>query len=518
MKPDPVRLEVFHHLLAAISEECGALLQTSAISPNIRERWDFSCSLFDGKSRLVAQAAHIPVHLGSAADSVRAARELLDLEPGDVVILNDPYAGGTHLPDVTMVRPIFEKGRGEPIFFAVCRAHHADIGGSVPGSMGVARDLVAEGLVIPPVKLRRAGKLDEELLRFICANVRGPEERRIDFQAQEAALELAERRLLALCKEHGSKTVMAYAEHLMDYSERLGRSLLAAIPAGEYKAREQMDDDGMGGGPFTLRLNLRVGRGKLRFDYRGSAGQAEGGINANRSIVLAASLYVFRCLCPARLPTNEGLFRLLEIQTDPGSILDPYSPAPVAGGNVETSQRLVDLGLQAMAKALPKQIPASSAGTMSNLTFGSTREPAFASYETLPGGSGAGPDYAGASVCQTHMTNTRNTPVEEAELCMPLRIKSLSVRRGSGGAGRFAGGDGLIKEVELQSACSMSLFAERHASGPPGLRGGSPGKPGVAYLIREGRRKRLPAKISQSLQAGDILRIETPGGGGWGRR
>lgn len=517
MHPDPVRLEVFHQLLASVCEEAGALLQRSAISPNIRERRDYSCALFDGDGQLIAQAAHIPVHLGSAGDSVAAARARLDLESGDVVILNDPYAGGTHLPDITMVRPVFDGRSKQPRFFVVCRAHHADVGGSAPGSMAVAHDLIAEGLVIPPVKLRRAGHLDQDLLRLLCANVRSPEERRIDLQAQEAALELAERRIMALCREHGAEQVRAYSRHLMDYSERLGRSLLSEIPRGKYTAVEHMEDDGMGFGPFALRLRLRVDSSHLDFDYRGSAKQARGGINANRSIVMAASIYAFRCLCPARLPTNEGLFRLLSIHTDPGSILDPTPGSPVAGGNVETSQRLVDLCLQAFAKALPKRIPASSAGTMSNFTIGASEPEPFASYETLPGGAGAGPGWAGSSVLQTHMTNTRNTPIEEAELVAPLRVTTLTVRRGSGGRGRHRGGDGLIKEIEVNQEVTISLFAERHRRGAPGLFGGHAGKPGKASVIRGGRSRRLQAKTTERLVPGDRVRIETPGGGGWGK-
>ncbi len=515
MAVDPVRLEVFQHLLAAVCEESGALLRRTAISPNIRERLDFSCALFDAEARLVAQAAHIPVHLGSAADSVRAAVAALDFEPGDVAILNDPYAGGTHLPDVTMVRPIFLDSKRRPRFFAVNRAHHADIGGSVPGSMGVAADLIAEGLVIPPIKWRTADGHNRDIVTLLIANVRAPGERLVDFQAQDASLLLAERRMAKLVDEHGLSTTKAYCGHLMDYSERIAASVIAKIPKGEFKAEDRMADDGMGNGPFTIRLSVRNRGGRLLFDFRGSSPEAAGGINANRSIVLSACVYVLRCLCPGRLPTNEGLFRRIEIKTDRGSIVDPRPPAPVAGGNVETSQRLVDVALSALSRALPDIIPAASAGTMSNLTLGN-RE--FTFYETLPGGAGAGPKVSGVSGVQTHMTNTRNTPVEELEQQYPVEVCSLTIRRNSGGRGKHRGGDGIVKELRLLAPAVASVFADRHEEGPPGLRGGAEGKTGRIQLTRDGRTRRLASKGSTDLRSDDVLRVETPGGGGWGKR
>ena len=515
MRPDPVRLQVLQQLLAAICEESGALLQRTAISPNIRERRDFSCALFDAAGQLVAQAAHIPVHLGSAGDSVAAVRAELELHPGDVAILNDPYAGGTHLPDVTMVRPVFLGRGGGPQFFLVNRAHHADVGGAVPGSMGVARDLYAEGLVIPPVKLRQRGRRVSDVMRLIGANVRGADERYVDFQAQDAALLLAEKRLRALLKEHGRRTVDAYCGHLMDYADSLLGQALKAIPAGRYRARDAMEDDGTGGGPFQIQLELTAGRGRVTFDFRRTAPQARGGINANRSIVMAACVYVLRCLCPAHCPTNQGLYRRLRLRTTKGTLVDPLPPAPVAGGNVETSQRLVDVCLAALQKALPDRMPAASAGTMSNLSLGGN---GFAFYETLPGGAGASARQPGSSATQTHMTNTRNTPVEELELRYPVRMESLTVRRGSGGSGRHRGGDGVLKELSVLADCTVTLFADRHRVGPPGSHGGGPGRVGRAHLRHHGRLRRLPAKGTWELEPGDALRLKTPGGGGWGRR
>ena len=513
-QPDPVRLEVFHSLLAAVCEEAGGRLQRSAVSPNIRERRDFSCAMFDREGRMVSQAAHIPVHLGSATDSVAAVRESLDLAPGDVAVLNDPYRGGTHLPDVTMVCPLFLAGSRRPDWYLVNRAHHADIGGSTPGSMGVAMDLIAEGPVLPPVLLRRRGVIQEGVMSLIRANVRGPDERILDFQAQEASLGLAGERLAGMAETYGQQVLQRYAGHLMDYAERIVKKVLREIPTGEFKAVDAMEDDGLGNGPFPIRLRLKVSRTGLTFDYRGSAPQAQGGINANPSIVLAAAIYVLRCLCPERLPTNEGLYRLVRVITEKGTIVDPRPPAAVAGGNVETSQRLVDLGLSALGKALPGRIPASSAGTMSNLCVGGE---GFTFYETLPGGAGAGPAGPGASVLQTHMTNTRNTPIEELESHQPLRVTRLTVRVGSGGAGRHRGGDGLVKELEALAPMILTFLGERHVLEPAGAAGGRPGRTGRLTLVSKGRRRRLPAKTTVSLSPGDRVCIETPGGGGFGR-
>lgn len=519
-RPDPVRLEVYNQLLAAVCEEAGALLQRAAISPNIRARGDFSCALFDARARLCAQAAHIPVHLGSARDSVRAVCAHLELEPGDVALLNDPFAGGTHLPDLTMVRPVFLTRGRAPEFFVVVRAHHADVGGAVPGSMGAARDLLAEGLVLPPVKVRARGAPVRDVLRMVAANVRGSDERMADLRAQEAALLCAEQRLCELVREHGLVTIRAYTGHLMDYAERMVRAVLRDIPRGPHRAVDAMEDDGAGGGPFPIRLSITVERGCMTFDFRGTAAQARGGINANPSIVLAACVYVLRCLCPERLPTNDGVFRCVRVVTERGSLVDPVPPAPVAGGNVETSQRLVDVALRALQRALPQRIPAASAGTMSNLSIGG-RAPdrgEFAFYETLPGGAGASAHRAGTSGVQTHMTNTRNTPLEELELCYPVHVRGLTLRRGSGGRGRFRGGDGVVKEIELRAPATVSVFAERQHEGPSGARGGGAGRPGRVTIARGGRARRVPGKGSHDVAAGDVVRIETPGGGGFGRR
>lgn len=516
---DPVRLEVFHHLLSAFCEEAGVRLMRSAISPNIRERADFSVAIFDRRGRLIAQAAHIPVHLGSAGDAVAAVRAALPLAPGDVALLNDPYAGGTHLPDLTMVRPVFLPGQRVPEWYVVNRAHHADVGGASPGSMAIAADLHAEGLVLPPVHWRRAGKRQRDLAAVFARNVRGADERLVDLAAQEASLLRLEQRLCAAAAEHGIAVLRAAQEQLCRYSERAGRALLRQLGDGTFRARDCLEDDGFGRGPLWLDLVLRLRGGRAEFDWRGTDDQAGGGVNANRSIVLAACVYVLRCLCPDRLPTNDGLFRLVRLRTRPGSLVDPVSPAPVAGGNVETSQRLVDVVFAAFAASAPDRVPAASAGTMSNLAFGGRRADGgtFTSYETLPGGAGATRTHPGQAAIQTHMTNTRNTPVEEIERRYPVRVRKLALRRGSGGRGARRGGDGLHKELQALAPLSASFLGERHRTAPPGLAGGGPGRRGELLLVRAGRRRRLPAKTTVSLLPGDLLVVRTPGGGGHGR-
>lgn len=529
--PDPVRLEVFHQLFAALCEEAGALLQRAAISPNIRERRDFSVALFDGEARMVAQAAHIPVHLGSAGDAVRAVQECLELGPGDVALVNDPYQGGTHLPDITAVRPVFSGSAATPSWFLVCRAHHADVGGASPGSMASGRDLHAEGLVLPPVLLRRAGRVNGDLLRLLLANVRAPGEREGDLRAQEACLERMERRIQELHLQHGNDTMQAYGGHLIDYTSRIVAARLRELPRGVFSVADRLDGDGLGNGPFAIRLDLTLdGRG-LRCDWRRSANAAPGSVNANRSIAMAAAVYGLRCLCPGRLPTNEGLFRHVEVLTRPGSLLQPHRPAPVAGGNVETSQRLVDTVLAALARALPKAIPAASAGTMTNLTLGGRRataaggEESYTHYETLPGGAGAGPSGPGASGLQTHMTNTRNTSVEEMERRMPVHVAGLTIVRGSGGKGARPGGDGLRKRVVALEPMRASWLAERHTSQPAGAAGGGPGRSGRCALLRGMGLDQVPSRSGKTLldkagvelAPGDMLTVETPGGGGHGR-
>ncbi len=518
---DPIRLSVFHELFTALAEEMGEVLHGTAPSVNIRERRDYSCALFDERGRLVSQAAHIPVHLGSAGLSVDAVRRHA-LEDGDAWLLNDPYAGGTHLPDLTLVTPVYLPGKaleGLP-WFLVNRAHHSDIGGSQPGSMAPAADLPAEGLRIPPLPLIRRGEWQESLLQMILANTRTPDLRLGDLRAQVEANRLGERRLRELWSEQGAASCREAVDALLDYSARLLASSLQSLRAGRHRAVAMLEGDGVEDGDLNLRLELEVVEGHLRFDFAETDDQGPGCLNANPAITHAAVLYCLRCLAPADLPTNGGLLRDVEILTRKGSLCDPRFPAAVAGGNVETSQRLVDLCFAALGKA-GARVPAESSGTMNNLSLGGfdhARGQAFAIYETIGGGAGAMDGLPGASAVQTHMTNTRNTPIEDLELTHPIVVEKYTVRRGSGGkaSGRkrtgvgARGGDGLIKRIRSRERLQVSLLSERRRIAPTGREGGGPGRVGRQTV----QGKPFPSKVSFVLEAGETLEIQTPGGGG----
>jgi len=513
---DPVRLAVFRHLFAAVSDEMGVVLGRSSFSPNIKERRDYSCGVFDGGGRLAAQAAHIPVHLGSMPMSVDAALADLELGPGDVAILNDPFRGGTHLPDVTMVSAVWIDGR--PVFHLANRAHHADVGGARPGSMSLRRSIYEEGFRMPPVHLVKAGEVQRDVLTLLLANVRTPEEREGDIAAQRASLAAGERRLVTLASKYGTDLLTRAAGELMDYSERMLVSRLKDLPAGSFAAEDRMDDDGLSDDAVPIRVKLSAARGKITVDFTGTAPQTAGGVNANRAVTLSAVLYVLRCLLPGSVPSNDGLLRPLTLVTEPGTLVHALPPAAVAGGNVETSQRIVDVVLRALAKALPDVVPASSAGTMCNLSIGGAAADggAFSYYETIAGGAGAGPSRPGTGGVQTHMTNTRNTPVEALEHAYPMLVTVSRLRDGSGGAGERRGGDGVVREIEALVPCRASLLADRAKNGPPGLAGGGDGRPSRFRVKRRGRWEELPSKANVDLEAGDRLRIETPGGGGHG--
>lgn len=521
MRPDPVQLEVFHHRVAAIAEEMGAALVRSSFSPNIKERRDLSCAVFDGDGEMVAHAAHIPVHLGSTPLSVRAAIDRGPMQRGDVIILNDPFMGGTHLPDVTMVCPVFHGRGARPVAYVANRAHHADIGGMSPGSMPLATEIFQEGLRIPPVRIVRAGCVDEDVLALLLANVRGARERQGDLRAQIAALEIGTQRVHELLKTMGASPAKASMKALQDYSERLTRAVLRSIPAGEYAARDVLDDDGCGAERIPIRVRIRIGGGRALFDFAGSSPQVRGGVNANRAVTLAAVFYVVRCLAPHPIPANAGILRPVRLETPAGSVVDARFPAAVAAGNVETSQRLVDVLLRALARAVPDRIPAASNGSMNNVAIGGL-DPAsgeqFAYYETIAGGAGAGPLRAGLSGVHTHMTNTLNTPIEALEGYYPLRVRHYGLRRGSGGRGRHAGGEGVVREIELLAPAQVSLLTERRSSRPYGLAGGEAARTGENVLLRQGRRRSLPAKLTLDALAGDRIVLATPGGGGWGPR
>ncbi|WP_298037254.1 hydantoinase B/oxoprolinase family protein [uncultured Desulfuromonas sp.] len=516
---DPIRLEVLKNRFASLTEEMGAALMRTAFSPNIKERRDFSCALFDREGEMVAQAAHIPVHLGSMPLSVAAALGRADLAPGDMVLLNDPYRGGTHLPDVTLVTPVFF-GEERPAFYLANRAHHADVGGMTAGSLPLSTEIFQEGLRIPPVKIVRGGKIDRELLAMVLANVRTPVEREGDLTAQIAANRTGERRLREIVEGCGLEETEGYCRALLDYGARMMEEVVAAIPDGSYAFEDLLDDDGAGLENIPVRCTVTIRGKEAVVDFSKCAPQVPGCLNAVRAITLSAVFYVFRLLAPEEVPGNAGCMRPIGVRTKPGTVADCTFPAAVAGGNVETSQRLVDVLLGALAQALPERIPAASCGSMNNLTVGGAAPGGelFAYYETVAGGAGGGPAGEGASGIQTHMTNTLNTPVEALEHAYPLRVRRYALRVGSGGPGRHRGGDGVTKEIELLAPARITLIGERRRTAPYGLQGGGPGRKGRNCLIRDGRERKLPGKCSIDVRAGDRLRVETPGGGGWGVR
>ena len=518
---DSIKLEIFRSLYSSVAEEMGVSLRRTAFSPNIKERRDYSCAVFDGQGRLIAQGDHMPVHLGSMPMSVRAAIEHCPMEPGDVVILNDPYAGGTHLPDVTLVTTVYDsKVSKKPLFYVSNRAHHADIGGSTPGSMGSATEIYQEGIRIPPIRIVRRGELDRDLFSLLLANVRGRKEREGDFAAQIGALEVGRARLLEIVERYGFREANDYARHLVEYAARLMRRRLAQVTDGVYDARDFLDDDGETDTPVLIRVRIEISGESATVDFTGSAPQVQGPINAVEAITVSAVYYVFRCLIPGEVPASAGILEPLEIIAPAGTIVNALPPSPVAGGNVETSQRIVDVLLKALARAVPDIIPAASQGTMNNLTIGGWDprfDVEFAYYETIAGGMGARPSADGISAVHTHMTNSLNTPIEALEYAYPMRIRRYQIRRGSGGKGRHRGGDGVIREVELLTDARVSLLSDRRKIPPYGLHGGEPGALGQAELIHpNGSRKRLPGKFSISARKGDRIVIKTPGGGGCG--
>ncbi|MGE4298086.1 MAG: hydantoinase B/oxoprolinase family protein [Desulfovibrionaceae bacterium] len=525
---NPILLEVFKNRFSSIAEEMGVTLMRTAFSPNIKERRDFSCAIFDAAGEMIAQAAHIPVHLGSMPLSVQAAIAAVPMRPGDMVILNDPFKGGTHLPDITLVAPVFEENpdgsipdKAAPAFYVANRAHHADVGGMAAGSMPLSTSLFQEGVIIPPLTFVRGGKINEDLKTFFLNNVRTPEEREGDFAAQVMANVTGVRRTRELMRKYGRDMASAYAGHLLDYAETLVRATIRAIPDGVYAFADFLDDDGLGTKDIPIRLRLTVADDTATLDFTDSGDQVPGSVNAVRAITLSATLYCFRALIPGNVPANSGCLRPLTVVTRPGSIVDARFPAAVAGGNVETSQRLVDVILGALAQAMPGRIPAASQGTMNNVTIGGTdprNGKPFAYYETLAGGMGASAHLPGASAVHAHMTNTLNTPIEALEYAYPFLVTEYAVRRGSGGAGAQRGGDGMIRAIRLLGEAEATVLSERRVRGAYGLAGGEPGAPGRNTVSRaDGRLETMPGKCTTTLRPGDTLRIETPAGGGYGK-
>ena len=518
---DPILLEIFRNLFYAVAEEMGVTLCRTAFSPNIKERRDYSCAVFDGEGHMVAQGEHMPVHLGSMPLSVESAVRNVAMERGDIVVLNDPYRGGTHLPDITLVAPVFHGSGRNPLFYVANRAHHADVGGMTPGSMPLSTSIFQEGIRIPPLKLMRAGKLDQEILDLVLANVRTPEEREGDLSAQIAALRSGERRLLEMAEKYGAATCQRYMAELQDYAERMTRAAIAAMPDGTYRFEDFLDDDGVDPEPVPIRVAITIEGDNAVVDFSGSAPQVRGCLNAVYAITYSAAFYAFRCVVDVPIPSNYGGQRPLRVIAPEGSVVDARFPAAVAGGNVETSQRIVDVLLGALAQAVPERIPAASSGTMNNVTIGGVdpkRGQPFAYYETIGGGMGARPGRDGISGIHTHMTNTLNTPVEALEHAYPLRVVRYHFRRGSGGNGKSRGGDGLRRDVEVLVRAEATILSERRRTRPYGLQGGEPGQAGENVVIRDGKEEVLPGKVRITLEAGDVLSIRTPGGGGWGKR
>ncbi len=518
---DPAEIAVLGHALHSVAVEMGAALRRTAFSPNIKERRDYSSAVFSADGDLIAMGDDMPVHLGSMPMSVSAALSAMHFKPGDVAMLNDPYRGGTHLPDITMVAPVFLRGGFRPAFFVANRAHHADVGGMYPGSMGPCREIVQEGIRIPPVKLMSAGKMDMQVLAILLANVRTPREREGDLTAQLGACRIGIARMRELVLRFGLPRLLSGVRLMIEGSERLMRGVLASLPMGKWQAEDFLDDDGVRPGPIGIRVTLR--NDPLRravVDFTGTDAQVAGGLNAVYAITWSAVFYVFRCLLPRDVIATAGLMRPVQVIAPEGSIVNAVAPAAVAGGNVETSQRIVDTLLKALSQALPGKIPAASAGTMNNLTIGGIDPRSglpYTYYETIAGGLGGSPERFGASGHHAHMTNSLNTPVEALEYAYPFRMVRYALRRGSGGVGRNRGGDGIVREIELLADAQVTLLADRRQTQPWGLEGGKDGAAGKSIVIRNGVEQTLPGKCSRELPIGSRLRIESPGGGGWGK-
>lgn len=504
---DPLDLAVMSNAVAMIAEEMGTVLERGSLSPNIRERRDASSALFDADGRMVAQAAHIPVHLGAMPESVRAVRNR-NPQPGDLFLLNSPFDGGSHLPDLTLVEAI--ELDGETVGFAAIRAHHADVGGMSPGSMPQgATELVQEGLIIPPIRLARKGVIDEAVLDFVLANVRTPEERRGDLEAQRGGCAAGAAGWLALLAREGAPRLNAACDALLSYSARRASARLTEIGDVVGRAEDALEGDGVSDTPVPLVVKATIAKGKLLLDFTGSSPRVRGNINCPLAVTRAASMFVLRTLLDDDVPTNEGIARPITIVTPDNCVLDARWPSAVAAGNVETSQRVTDLIFAALADA-GIGVPAQGQGTMNNITFGGS---GWTFYETLGGGQGASAKGPGPSAVHVGMSNTRNTPIESLERSYPIAITEYSVRRGSGGAGQHRGGDGVVRRYRVLERCTVTLLTERRALAPRGALGGGNALPGHNLL----NGKPLPAKCRVELNAGDEVTIETPGGGGWGK-
>ncbi|WP_313694019.1 hydantoinase B/oxoprolinase family protein [Halorarum halobium] len=522
---DSVTLEVVRNACEAVAEEMNANLVRTGYSPNVKERRDCSTALFDADGEMIAQAETMPVHLGAMPFSVAAAVEAFPpetLSPGDSVLLNDPFRGGAHLPDLTLVTPVFDESGEELLAFAANRAHHADVGGSTAGSVAAdSTEIYQEGLRIPPVKFESGGDVREDVLSMILANVRTPEERRGDLRAQTAANATGRRRFREVAAEHGDLLEPALAE-IKDYSERRMCAEIRNLPDGTYEFADVLDDDGRGNEDLPVEAAVEIEGDSVAVDFEGTAAQTDGPVNAVFAVTASATYYAVRCVTDPDIPPNHGCYRPIEIRAPEGTIVNPDPPAAVVGGNLETSQRVTDAVLGALAGADPEAVVAACQGTMNNVTFGGTdpRDDApYAFYETQGGGFGGRAIGDGMDGVHVHMSNTLNTPAEVLETAYPLRVERYALRPDSGGAGEFRGGLGLRRDIRVRDhEARFSLLAERHESRPYGLAGGDPGANGAAYLVDDDgdEREKLPAKHTRDLPAGSVVSVRTPGGGGYG--
>ncbi len=509
-KLSPTQLEVMKHAFTAIPEQMGAALQRSAYSPNIKERKDESCALFTADGKMIAQAEHIPVHLGAMPSALESVVKTCEMRKKSQFILNDPYSGGTHLPDVTVIKPVFrdEKKLG----YVVNRAHHADIGGETPGSMpGDSKGLREEGIIIRPRPVVEDGDLVKEVADLL-KTVRSPEERLGDLKAQLGANEKGAEEFVKTVERFGYDTFDQFQNEILDYSEERTKKMIERVPRGVYSSEDSMEwkDE------VELKVKIEVDEDEMRFDFSGTSSQVEGNINAPKPVTFSAVYYVIRCLLPKDVPVNGGCYRPLNIQIPKGSLLNPKAPAAVSAGNVETSQRVVELLLRALYEIFPKDIPAESQGTMNNLTIGNER---FTYYETIGGGAGASFSGNGESGVHVHMTNTKNTPIEALENDYPLRVEAYKLRTGSGGSGKHTGGEGIVREITSLEDVRASIQSERRIKGPSGANNGGDGKPGRNLILKKGEDqfKELKSKVNLNMKKSETIRIETPGGGGWGR-
>jgi N-methylhydantoinase B len=508
---DPVTLSVMRCALEGVAAEMGSVLVHSAYSSNIKERRDCSAALFDDRGRMVAQAEHIPVHLGAMPEAV-AAVMARGAQPGDVFALNDPYTGGTHLPDVTLVSPIAVDNR--LIGYAVTRAHHSDIGGMVPGSMpSSSRDLWQEGLVIPPVQLVRAGQLNKDLFALILANSRTPRLRRGDLRAQIAANQIAEERLADLAARRGLDVVLAAYDEVLAYAERRTREALRALPDGTYRAQGELEGDGVSDADIPIQVALTVHGDEMRIDFTGTADAVDGNVNCPLAVTRSACYFALRVLLPDDVPANAGTYAPLEIIAAPGSLVNAAPPHAVVAGNVETSQRIADTVLAALAEVA--DVPAAGQGTMNNVVIGGR---GWTYYETLAGGQGGSSRAPGPSGVHVGMTNTLNTPVEALELEYPMRVEQYELAEGTGGSGRHPGGDGVVRSIRVLEPATVSLLTDRRRHRPRGARGGEPGASGRNLRGEGAEQTELPAKTTLRLDAGEVITVVTPGGGGWGAK